>query len=94
MLTGTVTGPPKVVFPNTGLNTSLAASWVLGQGRLAWGADNQLWAYDDGVWVPGEDPARDIVHERIARLLGRRFPPGARHQHQGDVPRPGEVPAL
>ena len=51
------------------------AGW-LGQGRLAWGADNQLWAYAGGVWMPGEDPARDIVHERIAWLLDGDFRQG------------------
>ncbi len=72
VLTGQVTGPPQVVF-KTGLDTTKAASWVLSQGRLAWGADNQFWAFDHGVWMPGEDPARDIVHQRIAWLLGRQY---------------------
>lgn len=73
VLTGEVTGPPRVVFTKTGLNTSMAANWVLGQGALMWGADNQLWAYEHGVWMPGEEPDNDLVHQRCAWLLHRDY---------------------
>ena len=72
-LTGTVVSQPRVVHPKTGLDALTSARWVMGRGPLRYGADHQLWAYQGGVWVPGEDPARDLVHQRIAYLLGRDF---------------------
>ena len=59
---------PKVIGKNR-LLTVKAAGWVLGQGPLRFGRDNQLWAYDSGVYVPGEG----IFHKRCARLFDDRF---------------------
>jgi P4 family phage/plasmid primase-like protien len=73
VVTGLVIQPPKVVLPKTGLDATKAAGWVLGQGPLLYGIDHQFWAYTDGVWVPGEVKAADIVHQRATRLLGRDY---------------------
>jgi P4 family phage/plasmid primase-like protien len=72
VLTGTVQRP-VVITKKDGLDAVAAARWVTGQGPLLWGADNQFWAYQHGVWVPGEDPAGDLVHQRIAWLLGSQY---------------------
>ena len=72
-VTGVVVPRPVVVTKQDGLQTVTAARWVISQGPLRYGVDNQLWAYRNGVWVPGEDPADDIVHARIASLLGNQF---------------------
>jgi P4 family phage/plasmid primase-like protien len=69
---GTVVRPPSVI-DKRGLLAVTAARWVISQGPLAYGTDNQLWAYRHGVWLPGENPGDDIVHKRIAALLGEGF---------------------
>jgi P4 family phage/plasmid primase-like protien len=70
---GTVVGKPGVIVKGEGLKAVTAAKWVMSQGPLAYGTDNQLWAYQHGVWRPGESPGDDIVHKRIAVLLGEGF---------------------
>jgi P4 family phage/plasmid primase-like protien len=80
-VTGVVVQPPVVVTKQDGLQAATAARWVTGQGPLRWGIDNQLWAYRNGVWVPGEDPGDDIVHARIVALLGDQF----RHAHGTNI---------
>jgi putative DNA primase/helicase len=73
---GVVVPRPDVIDRRGGLLADKAASWVMGQGPLRYGIDNQLWAYDHGVWLPGEDPAADIVHARITSLLGNKYRQG------------------
>ncbi len=79
---GVVVAPPKVVTKE-GLLTAKAAHWVMSQGPLCYGLDNQLWAYQHGVWVPGEEPDNDIVHKPAspgcsATSTGRRTGPTSR----------------
>jgi P4 family phage/plasmid primase-like protien len=73
VLAGTVMQPPSVIDKKGGLLADTAARWVLGQGPLMWGADNKLWAYEHGTWVPGEEKEHDVVHARVHRLLGERY---------------------
>ncbi len=73
VLAGTVVQPPSVIDKKGGLLADTAARWVLGQGPLMWGADNKLWAWEHGTWVPGEEKEHDVVHTRVHRLLGDRY---------------------
>lgn len=50
---------------------------MLKLGPLRWGADSRFWAYESGVYVPGDD----AVHARIVRVLGDRYRPA----HKGAV---------
>lgn len=52
-------------------------SAVLAQGPLAWGADENWWAYDAGVWRPDAK----VVRRRTARMLGDHL----RKQHANEV---------
>jgi P4 family phage/plasmid primase-like protien len=70
---GVVMKPQSVIDKKEGLLAAKAAQCVLDLGPLRYGIDNQLWAYERGVWVPGEDPGNDIVHARITWLLGNQF---------------------
>jgi P4 family phage/plasmid primase-like protien len=72
---GVVVARPNVVGRD-GLRTARAARWVMDQGPLRYGIDNKLWAYQHGVWVPGETPLNDIVLHRITALLGDKYRQG------------------
>jgi hypothetical protein len=72
---GVVVSRPSVVGRD-GLLTARAARWVMDQGPLLYGIDNKLWAYQGGVWVPGETPLNDIVLQRITALLGDKYRQG------------------
>jgi putative DNA primase/helicase len=57
--------------PKEGLKALAAAKEVVRLGPLRWGMDGRFWAYDRGVWAPGEDE----LHGRIVRVLADRYRP-------------------
>lgn len=57
--------------PKDGLKALQAAQEVTRLGPLRWGNDGRFWAYDAGVWKPGEE----TVHGRVVRVLGDRYRP-------------------
>jgi putative DNA primase/helicase len=59
------------LFDLTGLKAYAAAEAVHAQGPLRWGFDGRFWAYEGGVWAPGEDE----VHRRVVQLLRDRYRP-------------------
>jgi hypothetical protein len=52
-----------------GLHVATLADDITAIGPLAEGADDIVWSYSDGVWTP----ARYLVRERAAQLLGQRY---------------------
>lgn len=62
---------PAQLFDRNGLKAKTAADELLRVGPLRWGDDGRFWAYQDGVWVPGEEE----VHGRVVRALGDRYRP-------------------
>lgn len=58
-----------LVHPDRGLLVLSAAKALLKIGPLRYGTDGQFWAFDGGVWVPGEK----LVHARIVQLLGEDY---------------------
>lgn len=66
----TKSSTPARYFTETGsLLVGVLAEDVLGQGPLAVGADDILWAYQDGAWTPH----RYVVRNRLVKLLGDRY---------------------
>lgn len=61
--------PVQLFDPKEGLRARTAANVVLGMGPLRWGQDGWFWAYDNGVYVPGEE----VVHRRIVEALGEKY---------------------
>ncbi len=61
---------PGDYFGSTGLNVALLAEDVLSLGEVSWGADGRFWSYStEGVWRPD----KDVVEQRVVRLLAGRF---------------------
>lgn len=58
--------PGRYFQKQGGLQAATLAGDVLALGPLAQGVDDILWAYEAGVWRP----ARHVVRDRTARLLG------------------------
>jgi len=83
------TSTPARYFTETGsLLVGVLAKDVLGQGPLAVGRDDILWAYQDGAWTPH----RYVVRNRLVKLLGDRYRRG-HATHVEDVIR-AEVPLI
>lgn len=62
-------GPSIYFEPKRGLKARTLADAVTKAGPLAEGIDGRLWAYEDGVYRP----AKHVVRDRAAHLLGERF---------------------
>jgi hypothetical protein len=68
---GRVLGGKTYVTKEGGLLAATLFSDVKALGPLAAGLDGHVWAYLDGVWVPGQ---REL-EKRVVRLLGQKFRP-------------------
>ena len=68
---------PDRFFSRDGLLAQTAGDAVLEFGPLAMGIDGKLWAYEDGVYRPGEDEVR----RRFVALFAERV----RHTHYTNV---------